>query len=194
VVLRHSKKREFFSFHRKDPGVKYPLLSVKEAYAMLSRVSVCTFAAIFVVAAAIAPSANAAPSDDACSYLTQAQVIAAVAVPVGAGTYVTPTFKKTCTWTPTGDEKKTIQSVTLLLQTADAFEFGKKLGDAKNVVITPVSGAGDDAYFLAIMDAVSLIVKKGNAAFKVTVYARGISVEKKEAMEKTLAMQIVSKL
>ena len=42
---------------------------------------------------------RAAEADDACVFLTTAQVSAAVGVAVSDGTYVTPTFKKTCTWT-----------------------------------------------------------------------------------------------
>lgn len=40
---------------------------------------------------------------------------------------------------------------------------------------------------------VGLIVKKGNVAFKVAVYAN-LPIEKKQAMEKTLAQQVDSKL
>ena len=151
-------------------------------------------AALVIAAAAVAPSANAAPTDDACSLLSAAQVSAAVTVSVGAGTYVTPTFKKTCTWTPSGDDAKTVQSVTLLLQSVAAFQTGKTFGQAKSVVITPVTGLGDDAYFLVINTTVSLTVKKGDGAFKVTVYSSGIPVEKKQAMEKALALQVLSKL
>ncbi len=42
---------------------------------------------------------RAADADDACALLTAAQVSAAVGVAAGDGTYVMPTFKKTCTWT-----------------------------------------------------------------------------------------------
>jgi hypothetical protein len=158
------------------------------------RFAVLIGAAMFIMGGVVAPSAKAAPTDDACSLLTQAQVSAASPVSVGAGTYTTPTFKKTCTWSTSGDDAKTVQSVTLLLQTTDAFEFGKKLGGAKNASITAVSGVGDDAYYLVVANAVSLIVKKGNAAFKVTVNAGGMSVEKKEVIEKTLAMLVLSKV
>jgi hypothetical protein len=40
---------------------------------------------------------------------------------------------------------------------------------------------------------VGIIVKKGNVAFKVAVYG-DIPIENKQAMEKTLAQQVVSKL
>jgi hypothetical protein len=149
--------------------------------------------AIVIISATISPSVNAA-TDDACSLLTAAQVSAAAAVSVGAGTYATPTFKKTCTWTPSGDDAKAIQTVTLLLQSPEAFETGKKFGGAKSAVVTPVSGVGDDAYYLVIGATVSMVVKKGNAAFKVSVYASGVPLEKKQAIEKVLALQVASRL
>jgi hypothetical protein len=46
---------------------------------------------------------------------------------------------------------------------------------------------------LAVGKNVGLIVKKGNVAFKVAVYDHS-PLEKKQAMEKTLAQQVVSKL
>jgi hypothetical protein len=51
----------------------------------------------------------------------------------------------------------------------------------------------DDAYYLGGGKNVGLIVKKGNVSFKVAVYGDS-PIEKKEAMEKTLAQQVVSKL
>jgi hypothetical protein len=145
-------------------------------------------AAIFIVGAAMAPSANAAPPDDACSLLTQAQVSAALGASVGAGSYVTPTFKKTCTWTVAGGA----EYVTLMLEGLDAYQAGK-VALTKTIVVTSVSGIGDDAYYLAVGNNVGLIVKKGNVAFKVAVYDHS-PLEKKQAMEKTLAQQVVSKL
>jgi hypothetical protein len=145
-------------------------------------------AAIFIVGAVTAPSATAAPADDACSLLTQAQVSAALGASVGAGSYVSPTFKKTCTWTVTGGAGY----VTLMLEGLDAYKAGK-VALTKTIVVTLVSGIGDDAYYLAVGKNVGLIVKKGNVAFKVAVYG-GAPIDKKEAMEKTLASQAVSKL
>ena len=145
-------------------------------------------AAIFIVGAAMAPSANAAPPDDACSLLTQAQVSAALGASVGAGSYVTPTFKKTCTWTVAGGA----EYVTLMLEGLDAYQAGK-LAPVKTIVVTSISGIADDAYYLAVGNNVGLIVKKGNVAFKIAVYG-DLPIEKKQAMEKTLAQQVVSKL
>jgi 3-deoxy-D-manno-octulosonate 8-phosphate phosphatase KdsC-like HAD superfamily phosphatase len=73
------------------------------------------------------------------------------------------------------------------------FEGGKQLGQTASISLTSISGVGDDAYYLAVGDQVGLIVKKGNAAFKVAVYAH-IPVESKKAKEKTLAQQVVAGL
>ena len=152
-------------------------------------------AAIFIVGGAIARSANAAPPDDACLFLTQAQVSAALSVSVGGGSYVTPTFKKTCTWTATGNASNGVKFATLFFEGLDAYQAGKLVGQAtKTNSVAPVSGVGDEAYYLTLGNTiVSLIVKKGDAAFKVTVYG-SLPIEKKQAMEKTLAQQIISKL
>jgi hypothetical protein len=160
---------------------------------MLSKISLgAVIAIIFIVGAATAPLANATPPDDACSLLTQAQVSVALSVSVGAGSYQTPTFKKTCTWNATSDVKKGAKYVTLVLEGLDAYQAGK-LAPVKTIVVTSISGIGDDAYYLAVSSNVGLIVKKGDIAFKVAVYG-DLPIEKKQAMEKTLAQQVVSKL
>jgi hypothetical protein len=159
---------------------------------------------LFLVGIAAAPAAAAA-TDDACSLLTKAQVSTAVNVPVGEGTYVTPTFHKTCTWTPASGDK-VISAVTLYLQTADAYDGGKRMAeqmvamakmqggkDASQSGVTSASGVGDDAYYFNAGTLTSLLVKKGSMSFKVSVYAH-LPVEKKEAMEKTLALEVLSKL
>ena len=83
--------------------------------------------------------------------------------------------------------------MTLMLQTLDAFQAGKSL-QVKTIVVTPVSGIGDDAYYLAVGPNVGLIVKKGSATFKVAVYASDLTLEQKQAVEKTLALPVISKL
>lgn len=144
-------------------------------------------AAVVIVATA-APPATAA-SADACSLLTPAQVGTALGASVGAGTYVTPTFKKTCTWTVTGGH----EYVTLMLEDVNSFDSGK-VPLAASIIVTPASGVGDDAYYLAVGPNVGLIVKKGNVSFKVAVYASDTTLDKKKALEKALAQQVVSGL
>ncbi|HTK95401.1 MAG TPA: hypothetical protein VL382_07155 [Terriglobales bacterium] len=128
-----------------------------------------------------------AATDDACSLVTQAQVSSAVGTSVSAGEYVTPTFKKTCTWHAKGI------IVTLNLQDASAFDKGKQMA-AYGAKMTEFGGLGDGAYYMTMgPQQVALMVKKGNTAFKVAVYSK-LPIEKLEAMEKTVAQQVVGKL
>lgn len=117
---------------------------------------------------------------------------AVVGVAVGDGTYVTPTFKKTCTWT-VGDSASGIRFVTLNLQRLDQFAAGKQVGGLKSVGVTRVGGIGDDAYYLGVGSTEGLIVRKGQRAFKIAVYST-LPLEKKRAMEKSLAQQVLAKL
>ena len=133
---------------------------------------------------------------DACTLLTPAQVAAAVGGAVSDGTHVTPTFVKTCTWTPSGKSK--LASVTLNLQTAAFYDGGKRqaamaaAASGKGTGMKPAS-VGDDAYYYVTGDQAALFVKKGAVSFKVAVYAR-IPAEEKEAMELKLAREVVAKL
>ncbi|MGC1386837.1 MAG: hypothetical protein WA807_02395 [Steroidobacteraceae bacterium] len=144
--------------------------------------------AVSIIGAALVAAASATPAGDACALLTAAQAGAALGAPVGAGSYITPTSKKTCTWNSTASDGG---YVTLLLQDVAGFEGGKQLGQSasKDLSVTSISGVGDDAYYLALGGQVDLIVKKGNVAFKVAVYTH-MTVESKEAKEKTLAQQV----
>jgi hypothetical protein len=149
-------------------------------------------AAIFAFGVA-APGAGAAPGD-ACSLLTQAQIKSATGAEVSAGVAGSP---KLCQWNASMAPGATVNFVTLVLQDPKFFESGKNMPAPANVpvraVVTPVSGVGDDAYFVAVRDQVGLVVKKGSSAFKVAVYAK-LPNDQKETMEKSLAMQIASQL
>jgi hypothetical protein len=132
---------------------------------------------------------------DACTLLTSAQVAAAVGEAVSDGTHVTPTFVKTCTWTPSGKSK--ISAVTLNVQAASYHDGAKRqaamtAAAVKGSSMKPAS-VGDDAYYFVTGDQAALFVKKGAASFKVAVYAR-IPTEEKEAIELKLARQVVAKL
>jgi hypothetical protein len=147
----------------------------------------------FWLCAAAAPWAAHAETD-ACTLLTPDQVVAAIGVPVGAGTHVTPTFLKTCTWTPNGPSKVT--AVTVNLQTAAFYDGAKqmamKAAAATASTVRPVS-VGDDGYYDVAGDLVTLLFKKGAVSAKVAVYAK-LAVDAKEAMELTLARQVAAKL
>ena len=163
--------------------------------------------AVFVFAMCSSQSACAAPSADACALLTQAQVKAVLAVAVGAGSHMPPTYLKTCTWAPAGGPTNLFKYLTLSLQSADGFEAGKSVSeqmttamkekkdkDANQIASGSAGGIGDDAYYASMGGGyTALMVKKGNVAFKVAIYG-GLAMEKKKAMEKSLAQEILAKL
>jgi hypothetical protein len=144
---------------------------------------------------AVLPLAAQAETD-ACTLLTPAQVGAAAGGAFGAGKHVTPTFVKTCTWSPTGKSK--VGAVTLNLQTAAFYDGGKQqvamaaAAVGKDASLKAAS-VGEDAYYFVAGDQVGLFVKKGGVSFKVAVYAK-LPVEEKEAMELKLAKEVAGKL
>jgi hypothetical protein len=143
-----------------------------------------------MVFALLTQPSRAAEADDACVFLTTAQVSAAVGVAVSDGTYVTPTFKKTCTWT-VHDSTGGTRFVTLYLEGADKFAAGK--GGFGAAFMTPASGIGDEAYDLGSGSTEGLFVRKGQHAFKLAVYTT-LPLEKKRDMEKALAQLVLVKL
>jgi hypothetical protein len=133
---------------------------------------------------------------DACTLLTPAQVAEVAGEPVSDGTHVTPTFVKTCTWTPSG--KSRLSAVTLNLQTAAFYDGAKRQATIGAAAAGKGAGmktasVGDDAYYFVTGDQAALFVKKGTVSFKVAVYAK-IPTEEKEALELKLARQVAAKL
>ena len=149
-----------------------------------------------VLSLATATASIARAETDACTLLTPAQVGAAAGVAVGSGNHVTPTFVKTCTWTPSA--KSAISAITLNLQTAASYDAGKQqlamaMAATSSGATTKPASVGDDAYYFVTGDQVGLLVKKGGVSFKVAVYAK-IPVADKEAIELKLARNVVAKL
>jgi len=162
--------------------------------------------AMFVFAMAAVSLASAEPPEDSCKLLTQAQVTAVLGVSMGAGSHVPPTFLKTCTWAPAGGANQNVKYVTVSYQSADSFGATKSLAqqtetamkaqgdkDAAQMANASASGIGDDAFYTTMGGYTGLLVKKGNTAFKVAIYAT-LPAEKLKAMEKTLALGALSKL
>ena len=107
---------------------------------------------IFILAAAATPSTIAAPPTDACPLLTSAEVGAIVGATVGAGAHITPTYLKSCTWTPPGGATKDFATLILALETANSFETAKSMMQAATqshnnnpktpLTVTQVNGVG----------------------------------------------------
>jgi hypothetical protein len=145
-------------------------------------------AAHFLFAAALAScsTAFAQSSSDACSLLTAAQVSSAVGAQVGAGAWVTPTFKATCTWTAPG------KIVTLMTESTSTFQSGKT-PISPMMQIVPAPGIGDDAYYVVESTIVMLYTRKGTVAFKTSIYSK-LPIATLESMESKLAQQVAGEL
>ena len=160
---------------------------------------------LFIVRVVTTPYASAAPPDDACSLLTQAQVSAALGFAVAPGAHVNPSNLKACMWSPPGALTMG-KNLFVSLKTADEYKSSKTLmertqaalkaqkgEDAGQLTITPVSGLGDDAYYASAGNHPKLNVKKGDLSVSVEVFG-DFPADKLKDIEKTLALQILSKL
>lgn len=140
---------------------------------------------IGVLSAACSCAFGAVPTE-ACSVLSAGQVSSALGTSVAEGSYIMPSFKGTCTWN--------IQSggaVTLQLQSLALFNAGKgRLASAER---NSISGVGDEAYYLGVGPTTGLTVRKGDGAFKISVYSSTLTLEQRKAIEKNLALQALSK-
>jgi hypothetical protein len=134
--------------------------------------------------------AYAAPAD-ACSLLTPQQVSAVLGKSVGPGKAI----GRMCEWIPPGEPNGiNAKKVAVTLLDERGYTYAKMpIPNNKNIQKTPVSGIGDEAV-LGTMTGQSrtLTVKRGNSYFSVHVF--GFPMDELEAKEKTLALQILSKL
>jgi hypothetical protein len=143
--------------------------------------------AIGVLAVALAGAAAAQAPKDPCTLLTPSQVAGALGVKdVGAGVAI---GKTGCSWT--SEDRSSHATVTLSFWDPNGFTAMK--APLPNVTKTPVSGIGDDALYSTIGTFTTLSVKKGGAVFLVKAY--GVPDQaKQEAIEKTLAGDVIAKL
>jgi len=80
----------------------------------------------------------------------------------------------------------------LSLKTTEAFNIGKT--PIKGIIKTPVSGIGEEAYYTTASGlGTNLSVRKGDVAFNIALHG-DFPVDRIKAKEKTLALQILSKL
>jgi hypothetical protein len=162
---------------------KRPILSAIGALGLLTLCGAC--------------AAYAAPPSDPCSLLTPAQVSAVLGVNVGAGNRLA---SKVCDWSASGQPAGTsAKKVTVTLLDAQGFAATKMPVNSKGITKTPVSGVGDDAVFGTTSGlATTLSVKKGDFFFVVRVSGFPLNppsaLDEVQAKEKTLALQILSKL
>jgi hypothetical protein len=140
---------------------------------------------------------KSAEAVDACSLLTQAEISAAVGIPMLSGRHDFPGTTQECSWQrrlpQPGGPPLTILSLQLFVEPAEGFEWNKHNVSQENV--TSVSGVGEDAYYTeqGKGSAMILNVKKGDLCVIVTWI---LVTDRQRVMdaEKTIAAQVLSKL
>jgi hypothetical protein len=145
---------------------------------------------------------NADTPGDACALLTAPLVSNALGASVGPGQPVIPNNTKICTWSEQAAPAGAERNVTVSLMTAKSFENGKT--PMAGITKTPVSGIGDDAYFIEPHGMTAgLSVRKGDACFQVrarsnpTWFKTGKTPEseqKDQSVDRALALEILKKL
>ena len=158
--------------------------------------------AVLTLCAGGSPAA-AADERDACSLLTQARVSAVLGVSMGNGVYPGdgipgdhPHDSRECVWPLAGQGSSSQTRVVLYLlgvvgtltPTQRFDRYAQQFASMK----TPVSGIGDDAFYVASPMNTSIYVRKGSSVFQVIVF--GVPKEQIKSNEKTLAEEVVAKL
>ena len=130
----------------------------------------------------------------ACTVITPAQVSAALGLSIDNGTPISR--PGTCQWMGKGR----FATLTIAVprggkSPVDQFNAGKKGGLGGAVTTEPVSGVGDDAYYVYFSGTtragLGLVVKKGSSEFEVRVY--GFELDKAKPVAKTLAQEAAGK-
>ena len=162
---------------------------------MRHQISISAMTAVLFM---ISRAASAAPvTEDACALLSQAQVSAALGVPVDAGKQIGPS-NALCGWNQPNDPSHNGKRAMLALyrtlgksSPVERFENGKI--PMQGITKTPISGVGDDAYYIDTPGiGMGLNVKKGASSFQVRVY--GFPADQIRAIEKALAQDVLGKL
>jgi hypothetical protein len=138
-------------------------------------------------------SLSAAEPTVGCQVLTQAQIAAATGATVGAGSPIAR--PGTCQWFGQGK----IVTLTITLprngkSPVDDFN-ASKAQKLPGVTVEPVSGVGDDAFYVGYAGAnragLGIVVKKGSSSFEIRVY--GFDLDKAKVVAKALAQDAAAK-
>jgi len=130
----------------------------------------------------------------ACTVLTPAQVSAALGVSIDKGEPISR--PGTCQWIGKGKFATLTIAVTRGGKSpVEQFNEGKKGGLGGAAVAEPLSGVGDDAYYVYFSGTtragLGLVVKRGTSEFEVRVY--GFDLDKAKPVAKMLAQEAAGK-
>jgi hypothetical protein len=154
-------------------------------------------AAVFGIAFLLRGNPTLAAGGDACLVLTRQQITDVLGVSVDPGEHVGP-GAALCSWGEPGDPRHVGKHVLLTLYRSvgkispvERFENGKMpIGGIQK---TPVSGIGDDAYYIDTPGfGLGLNVRKRNSAFQIKVF--GFSAQLTQTLERALAETVLPKL
>jgi hypothetical protein len=151
---------------------------------------------VFVLQGSVAGAARREAAD-ACSFLSQTTVSTVLGVALDAGRHIGPSTAL-CGWGEPNDPNHSGKHVLFTIYRAvgkisslERFENGKT--PIQGIEKTPVSGVGDDAYYIDTPGfGLGLNVKRGTFAFQVKVF--GFSPELIKTFEKALAQNVLAKL
>ena len=132
----------------------------------------------------------AAPTSDACSLLTSAQVSESLGISVNSGQRLVATSPTMCGWAAPGGPlgAKHVVATIITLDT-----FSREKTPVPGIVKIQATGVGDDAHYITTPGfGTGLSVRKGNFAFKVRVYGFPDDVLKQK--ERALAQEVLAKL
>jgi hypothetical protein len=141
------------------------------------------------------PLSAQAPPGDPCKLLTAAEVSGVLGIESLPGRPWMGTSKASCFFSADTSYELTNRTATVMVMTAQAFDFGKQMG-AHGPLAGRGAGVGDDSYYVGAGSYVKLGVKKGDRAFSVTV-TRGPgkeSVDQVAELEKALAKDAAARL
>jgi hypothetical protein len=132
----------------------------------------------------------ATPPGDACSLFTASQVSRVLGVTVTNGQHPIPSSLLLCGWAPAGGAQQDGKKLSVNLMTERAFEVGKT--SVHGAGKAPVSGVGDDAYYVSAGGrGTGLSVKSGGTY--VQIWVGGFPTQKQKELEKTLAREMLTK-
>jgi len=150
------------------------------------------FTAAFI--SVVLASSAAFAEGEACTLITQAQVSAALEIPVDPGTPIGR--PSSCQWTGKGRfATLTITQPRGGKSPIESFNAGKA-STMPGITVEPISGVGDDAYYVYFSNTtragLGLVVKKGSSAFEIRVY--GLDLDKAKLVAKTLCQTVAGKI
>jgi hypothetical protein len=164
---------------------------------MRSQASVSVICGMVIALLCSLASAAGREAGDACSFLSRNKISSILGVAIDAGRHIGPS-SALCGWGEPNDPSHNGKHVLLTVYRAvgkispiERFENGKT--PIQGIEKTPISGIGDDAYYIDTPGfGLGLNVKKGTFAFQVKVF--GFSPEMTKTFENSLAQDVLAKL